>query len=54
MDNHREGGAASETLLGVLGSEQRFLMFLDDNGRELKVMENPETANPKFYMLKRA
>lgn len=54
MNDNREGGATSVTLLDALGLGRRFLMFLDGDGRELKVMETPEAISPEFYVLKRA
>ena len=41
------------TLLGSEVNSATVLMHLNDDGKQLCVMENPEAVDPKFYSLNR-
>jgi tetratricopeptide (TPR) repeat protein len=51
----REGDSATaaQTLLDHFGRCLKFLMYLSDDEKELRVMENPESSDPRFYALSR-
>jgi hypothetical protein len=46
-------GEPPASLLGSLDNRTALLMMLSDDGSELKVMENPQGINPRFYSLTR-